>query len=351
MKEAFLYKKFDGKNVMCTACRRYCRLSDGQTGFCGVRKNINGKLQLLVYGLAAAVHIDPIEKKPLFHYYPGSRMLSIGTTGCDFACAFCQNWDLSHRRKIEGVKLSPENAVNTALKYECEGIAYTYNEPTIFIEYAHDIGVLARKHGLKNVFVTNGYETPEAVEILKKFLDAATVDFKGNGDPEFYRKYTLTPKPEEIFETILLLKEKNIHIEITDLVVPKIGDKVEFVRKLTKWIYENLGPDTPFHLLRFFPYYKLSYLPPTPLKTLEKHAKIAKEEGLKYVYIGNVPGHELENTYCPVCGKPVIKRMGTEIVEWHLDENNRCEYCGAEIPIKGNLSEHWDKERFFSVYF
>ena len=347
-KEARLYKKLKNE-VICTACYRYCRLKEGQIGFCGVRKNIGGKLKLLVYGLADAVHVDPIEKKPLFHYYPGSKIFSIGTTGCDFACSFCQNWDLSHRRVIEGVRLMPEEAVNRAMKYECEGIAYTYNEPTIFLEYAHDTGVIARKNGLKNIFVSNGYMTPEAVDYIKDFLDAITVDFKGNANVKFYRKQILVHNPEKIFDTLLLLKEAKIHIEITDLIVPKIGDNLEDARKLVKWIHDNLGPETPIHFLRFFPYYKLSYLEPTPIKTLEKHAKVAREEGMEYVYIGNVPGHELENTYCPTCGKPVIKRIGTQIVEWHLDEHNRCEYCGAKVAIEGSLSKHWQEDRFFGV--
>jgi len=185
---------------------------------------------------------------------------------------------------------------------------------------------------------------------MKKFLDAATVDFKGNADPEFYKKYMLVPKAEEVFETIKLMKEAGIYIEITDLVVPRIGDDLERARKLIRWIHDNLGPETPVHFLRFFPYYKLSYLEPTPVKTLEKHAELAKKEGMKYVYIGNVPGHDLENTYCPSCGKPVIKRLVTQIIEWHLDEQNRCEYCKAKIAVKGGLSKHWNEDRFFSIF-
>lgn len=341
MKEAILYKKLNGK-VQCTACRRRCVLEEGQIGFCGVRKNIKGKLRLLVHSLPNAVNVDPIEKKPLFHFLPGTLAFSIGTQGCNFACQFCQNYDLSQRREIIGVRLTPTQAVKMALDHGCKSISYTYNEPTIFIEYAYDIGKLARKKGLANTFVTNGYETEESIELMKEFVDAVTVDFKGNGNPQFYLKYMSVPKEEEIYQTLLMMKEAGFHIEITDLVVPKIGDNLEDAKKLVRWIVENLGEETPIHFLRFFPHYLLSDLPPTPVETLEKHAKIAKEEGMKFVYIGNVPGHPLEHTYCPKCGKPVIERYGIEIVGWHLDENFRCKYCGYKLPIKG---ENFLKEK------
>jgi len=334
MKEAILYSKLNDK-IKCTACKRKCILNEGQIGFCGVRKNVKGKLMLLVHSLPNAVNIDPIEKKPLFHFLPGSLALSIGTQGCNFACQFCQNYDLSQRREIIGTKLTPSQAVRMALDYGCKSISYTYNEPTIFIEYAYEVGMLARKKGLANTFVTNGYETEEAIELMKKFLDAATVDFKANGNPNFYLKYMGVPKEEEIYQTLLLMKEAGFHIEITDLIIPRIGDSLEDAKRLVKWVLENLGEDTPIHFLRFFPYYKMDYLPPTPIETLEKHAKIAKEEGLKFAYIGNVPGHPLENTYCPSCGNPVIERYGIEVVGWHLDENFRCNYCKTKIPIKG----------------
>jgi len=334
MKEAVLYKKLNGK-VQCLACIRKCVLNESQIGFCGVRKNVKGKLMLLVHSLPNAVNVDPIEKKPLFHFLPGSLALSIGTQGCNFACQFCQNYDLSQRREIIGTKFTPSQAVRMALDYGCKSISYTYNEPTIFIEYAYDVGKLARKKGLANTFVTNGYESEEAIELMKKFLDAATVDFKANGNLNFYLKYMSVSKEEEIYQTLLLMKEAGFHIEITDLIIPKIGDNLEDARKLVKWIIENLGEETPIHFLRFFPSYLLNNLPPTPIETLEKHAKIAKEEGLKFVYIGNVPGHPLENTYCPSCGKAVIERYGIEVVGWHLDENFRCNYCKTKIPIKG----------------
>jgi len=334
MKEGILYRKLDSK-IQCVACIRKCVLGEGQIGFCGVRKNVNNKLMLLVHSLPNAINVDPIEKKPLYHFLPGCLSLSIGTQGCNFACKFCQNYDLSQRKEIIGVKLTPSQSVKMALDYGCQSISYTYNEPTIFIEYAYDVGKLARKKGLANTFVTNGYQTEEAIELMKKFLDAATVDFKGNGNPQFYLKYMSVPKEEEIYQTLLMMKEAKFHIEITDLVVPKIGDNLDDARKLVRWIVENLGENTPVHFLRFFPYYLLNNLPSTPIEILEKHAEIAKEEGLKFVYIGNVPGHPLENTYCPSCGKIVIGRYGIRVTYWYLDDNFRCKNCKHKLPIIG----------------
>jgi pyruvate formate lyase activating enzyme len=351
MKEAKLYRKDKRKEkIVCTACARYCRLSKNQVGFCGVRKNINGKLYLLVYGIVASAHIDPIEKKPVFHFMPGSKIFSIGTTGCNWACAYCCNFELSQRRKVEGRNMYPKKVVELALKYDCDGIAYTYNQPSIFIEFAHDIGVIARKKGLINIFVSNGYDTPEVVKYMKDFLDSITVDLKGNAEINFLRKYVKVLNPEPIFQTLLEIKNRTkIHIEITDLIVPKIGDDLKAAEKVCKWVYDNLGEETPIQFLRFFPNYKLSHLQPTPVRTLEKHYEIAKKIGLKYVYIGNVPGHRYENTFCPECGNLVIGRYGFQITEWNLDEDNKCKFCENPIPIIGKLNEDFDKIRFHPI--
>jgi pyruvate formate lyase activating enzyme len=348
-KEAKLLREKDGR-VQCLACARGCTLREGQIGFCGVRGVFNGKLYLLNYGVINALHMDPIEKKPLVHFYPGSKVLSMGTTGCSWACAFCQNYDLSQRRKVEGTYISPEEIIKIAKKYEADGLAYTYNEPSIFAEFAHDVGVLAHKAGLFNVFVSNGYFTDEGVEYFSEFLDGITVDFKGNANKEFLRKYAMVPDPEPIFNTLKELKEKNVHIEITDLVVPQVGDNIDDARKLSRWIAENLGEDTPIHFLRFHPDYKLLWLPETPVKTLEEHYKVAKEEGLKYVYLGNVPGHPYENTYCPKCGKVVIKRYGFDILEYNLDNDNRCKFCGYKLPIVGKFKNEPLEKRFFPLW-
>jgi len=350
MKEAKLYKKIAGKKVVCNACARQCKLSPDKVGFCGVRQNIDGKLFLLVYGKVATMHVDPIEKKPVFHFMPGSKFLSFGTTGCNFACAYCCNYDLSQRRKVEGADITPEKIVELAKQHECDGIAYTYNEPTIFIEFAHDVGVIARKNGLKNIFVSNGYDTPETVKFMKDFLDSITIDIKGNAEQNFLRKYVGIPNSEPIFETLREIKNKTkIHIEITDLIIPKIGDDLKEAEKVCKWIVENLGEETSIQFLRFNPTYKLVDLPPTPVKTLEKHYEVAKKAGLKYVYLGNVPGHKFESTYCPNCNAVVIERFGFNITGWNLDEKNNCKFCGYPIPIVGSLSKSVDGERFFSV--
>ncbi len=341
MKEATLYRVLPDGKVECTACARRCKLSDGQYGFCGVRWNLGGRLYLMVYGKISAIAVDPIEKKPLYHFNPGSMVLSLSTYGCSWACQYCQNFDISQRRVLEGFEVTPEKIVELAEDYGAQGVTYTYNEPSIFMEFAHDVGVLARKRGLFNTFVTNGYMTDEAVDLLSKFLDAATVDFKGNAEPKFLRKFSLVPDPEPIFQALLEMKRKGVFIEVTDLVVPEIGDNLEYARRLARWIVDNLGPDTPIHFLRFHPDYKVDYLPPTPIKSLEEHARVAKEEGLKYVYVGNVPGHPLENTYCPNCGRVVIKRRGFDILEVNLTEDGRCKFCGAKINIVGKVQPTW----------
>ncbi|MEM0457467.1 MAG: AmmeMemoRadiSam system radical SAM enzyme [Sulfolobales archaeon] len=345
MRKAVLYEKLDNNRVMCTACARRCRLLPGQVGFCGVRGNRDGDLYLLAYGILIAMNVDPIEKKPLMHFHPGSQVLSIATTGCNWACAYCQNYDISQRRIVEGFQIEPEEVVKTALETGSDGITYTYNEPTIFIEYAHDVGVLAHKKGLFNTFVSNGYLTDEAVDYLSRFLDAITVDFKGNGDSRFARRYIQIMSYEPVFNALKELKDKKIFIEITDLVIPKVGDDLEMARKLVKWIIDNLGPETPVHFLRFHPDYKMLEYPPTPVETLEKHVRIAREEGLKYAYIGNVPGHPYEHTYCPNCGRIVIARYGFEILEWNLDEDNRCRFCGYKINIVGGLKKNYSPYR------
>ena len=324
--------------VRCNLCHRRCIIAPGKYGVCGVRKNIDGKLYVLVYGLLTAMNLDPIEKKPLMHFYPGSTVLSISTVGCNFFCKFCQNWEISQsrlERGLYGEYKSPEEVVKAALEWKADGITYTYNEPTIFYEFMYDTAKLAKEKGLFNTMVTNGYMTPEAIKELGPYMDAATVDFKGGGNKEFYRKFMGVPDPDPIFDSILEMKKQGWWIEITNLVVPKVGDKEEDIRRLSRWIIENLGDETPFHLLRFHPDYLMRDFPVTPVKTLEKLAKIAIDEGLKHVYIGNVPGHPLENTYCPRCGYPVIERIGFSIVAWKLKKGNVCPRCGYKLNIRG----------------
>ena len=346
-KEAVLYDKLAGGKVRCTACARYCEMSQGQIGLCGVRGNIDGKLDLFVYGKVIAGRVDPVEKKPVVHFWPGSKVFSIATTGCNWLCKYCQNYDISQRRKIEGTDMTPEQVVQVALEHQADGIAYTYNQPSIFIEFARDCGVIAQKKGLYNVFVSNGYDTPETVKMMDEFLDCITVDFKGSAEPDFTRKYIGVPDPKPIFETLLEIKDKTkIHVEITDLVVPRVGDNLEYAKKLSKFLFDQFGPEMPIHFLRFHPDYKMMDFESTPVKTLERHCEIAKKEGLKYVYIGNVPSHPLEHTYCPECNNIAVKRFGFNIEQWNLDDKNCCKFCGNPIPIVGTISKNYKKERF-----
>ena len=268
------------------------------------------------------------------------------------AVSNCQNADISQRRKVEGIEVEPQDVVRMTLEQGCQGLAYTYNQPTIFIEFARDIGMRARKAGLINIFVSNGYDTPETVAEMPKFLDCVTVDFKGSGETNFVRKYINIPNADPIFQTLLDTRDtKKIHIEITDLIVPQVGDDLGAARKLAKWVYDNLGPDTPIHFLRFHPDYKMMEFPWTPVETLEKHCAVAKEEGLRYVYIGNVSGHRLENTYCPGCGAIAIKRYGFDITGWYLDKDNKCRKCGYKLAIFGRLEQTAKENRFYSVLY
>ena len=337
VKPARLYSSIGNGRVVCNLCHRRCIIAPGAFGACGVRYNYDGKLYTVVYGILTAANPDPIEKKPLAHFHPGAHVFSISTAGCNFYCKFCDNWVLSQSRRnsVFGEPLDPEDVVREAKRSGCQGISYTYNEPTIFYEFMYDTAKLAKEKGLINTIVTNGYITPEAIRELGGLIDAATVDFKGGGSVEFYRKYMGVPDPTPIYTSLLEMKKTGWWIEITNLVVPEVGDKVEDIEKLAKWIVENLGEETPFHLLRFHPNYLLQELPLTPIETLEKLAMIARKTGLKHVYIGNVWGHPLENTYCPKCGSIVVERKGFFITKWKLDEDFKCSNCGYKLNFKG----------------
>lgn len=335
MKRAMLWHK-ENDGIRCDLCGRRCFIPESKLGFCLVRKNIEGKLYSLNYGKIISINIDPIEKKPLFHFLPGSEALSVASVGCNFACKFCCNWEISQifRNKgtqdVIGKDYTPEEIVDVALKNNVASISYTYTEPTIFFEFAFDTAKLARKKNLKNTFVTNGYMTPEAVKKIAPYLDAATVDFKGSANPKFYKEFSAVPSVEPIFESLKEIKKQKIFIEITDLIVPKMGDKSADCKKLVKWIYDNLGPDVPIHFLRFMPTYKVSDIPETPIETLEKCVKIAEKAGLKYVYLGNVL-HEKENTFCPKCNYKVIERIGYNVKNNLI--KNKCPKCGFKIPV------------------
>lgn len=337
VREARLWVSLGDKRVRCNLCHRRCIIVSEAFGACGVRYNHEGVLYTTVYGVLTAANVDPIEKKPLSHFHPGALVFSISTAGCNFYCKFCDNWVLSQSRwdKIYGQLYDPVDVVDEALQRGSHGISYTYNEPTIFLEFVQDTARIAKEKGLFNTIVTNGYMTPEAVKELFGLIDAATVDFKGGGNRDFYRTYMGVPDPEPIFETLLELKKAKIWIEITNLVVPRVGDREEDVARLARWIAENLGEETPFHLLRFHPDYLLQDIPATPVSTLEKLVKVAREQGLRHVYIGNVPGHPYEDTYCPSCGSLVVERYGFYITKWLLKDNFRCPNCGYRLNFSG----------------
>ncbi|RKZ02383.1 MAG: AmmeMemoRadiSam system radical SAM enzyme [Candidatus Hydrothermota bacterium] len=328
MKEAMFYTKLGDGKVRCELCRHRCILRDGQIGICKVRKNIGGKLYTLVYGKPIAVHIDPIEKKPLFHFLPGARAFSIATVGCNFRCKFCQNWDISQPTQIEGYDLPPETAVELAEQHNCEVIAYTYTEPTVFYEYAYDMAKLAHERGIKNVFVTNGYITRDALEAISPYLDGANVDLKGM-NREFYSRY-IGARLSELLDSIKVFKELGIWLEVTTLVVPGYNDREDELRAVADFIKNELGEDTPWHVSRFYPHYKMRFVPPTPLETLLRARDIGYEVGLKYIYVGNVPG-ESEDTVCPNCHRKLIRRWGFSVMENKITSDGKCPYCGTKI--------------------
>jgi len=329
-----LYEKLEGNKVQCNLCAHRCRIEDGKKGVCQVRENKGGTLYSLVYGRAISQAVDPVEKKPLFHFYPGSTAFSVATVGCNFRCQFCQNWEISQMPRedgrIAGGHVSPESLVATAKRYGSRSIAYTYTEPTVFFEYTYDTAVLAHKEGIANVYVTNGYMTSEMLEAFHPYLDAANVDLKAGSD-EFYRRYC-GARLQPVMESLKKMKELGIWVEVTTLVIPGLNDSEEELRSIADFIVKELGPETPWHVSRFHPHYKMLDRPPTPVSTLHRARQIGREAGLRYVYEGNVPGSEGENTYCYNCGRLLIRRFGFSILEYRI-EKSRCYNCGA--PIDG----------------
>ncbi|MDD5218515.1 MAG: AmmeMemoRadiSam system radical SAM enzyme [Candidatus Omnitrophica bacterium] len=318
--------------IQCTLCPRGCTMAEYERGRCKVRVNKGGQLYTLVYGKPCAVHIDPIEKKPFFHFLPATAILSIATAGCCLECKYCQNWEISQAWPEETINqdLSPEAVVKGAVASRCRSIAYTYTEPTIFYEYMYDTSVLARRMGLRNVSVTCGYINPEPLRELCQVLDAANVDLKGFTD-EFY-VVNCGGRLQPVMDCILTMKKLGVHVEITNLVVPTKNDNMDLIRQMCAWVVQNTGADTPLHFSRFSPDYRLRQLPPTPIETLVKARDIALAEGLRYVYVGNVPGEDYENTICPGCKKPVIRRMGYRVVDFEIDrETSQCLYCHYKI--------------------
>ncbi len=329
--EAMFYKSRQDNKVKCQLCAHNCLVKPGQSGVCNVRLNENGKLYSLIYGFPITENIDPIEKKPLFHFQPGTLSYSIATAGCNFRCEHCQNYSISQlpliERSIRGQKSSPEQIVQRAIDSGCSSIAYTYTEPTIFYEFALDIAVLATESGLKNIFVTNGYINPEPLKKIKPYLHGANIDLKSFSD-DFYRKICKA-KLQPVLDSIKLYYQMNIWIEITTLVIPSLNDSAEELNKIAEFI-AGIDRNIPWHVSAFFPTYKMIDKEPTSPQILMQAREIGLQKGLKFVYTGNIPGQDGEKTFCPSCGKEIISRSGYSISNIEIDEG-KCKYCGHKI--------------------
>ena len=336
-KEAILYEELPGDRVRCHVCQWRCLINPGKMGVCRMYTNRDGKLYSMNYGEVSSVAADPIEKKPLFHFFPGTRVLSLGTWGCNFHCKDCQNWEISCVDiPTTSQYLSPEQEIELTRKYNCSGLAWTYNEPTIWFEYTLDSAKLAKQNGLYTVYVTNGYATPEALDTIGPYLDAWRVDVKGFTDG-FYSQLAKISHWRGILEVAERAKEKwDMHVEVVTNIIPTMNEDEEQLRGIATWIRDNLGELTPWHVTRFHPMHNLTYLPPTPVSTLERACRIGKQAGLKFVYLGNVPGHESENTVCYSCGNLNVRRIGyaTEVIG--LDDS-KCKFCGAELNFRTGL--------------
>jgi len=331
--EAKYWKPLEGKVVQCRLCPTKCKVPDGGRGLCKVRENKDGKYYTLVHSRPCSIHGDPIEKKPLFHYMPGSMSFSMATAGCNFSCKFCQNWEISQfpPEEIKSIKLSPQSLVDLALKDGSSSIAFTYSEPTVFYEYMYDTAKLARENGLGAVTISNGYIRKKPLKALLEYVDGYKVDFKAFTE-SFYSK-VCSGHLKPVLNTLQTLAKSDVWFELVNLIVPNYNDSPDEIRAMSRWIKQELGPDVPLHFTRFHPTYKLTNLPPTPVKTLERCREIAMESGLHFVYSGNVLGHPGENTYCPHSGKLLIKRMGFKVVK-NLIKNGKCPCCDKPVPGK-----------------
>jgi len=330
-REGFIYTKMDNKLVMCGICPNRCLLSPGDRSVCRSRVNIDGTLYSLTYGNPCSVNVDPIEKKPLYHFKPRSKSFSVAAAGCNFRCLNCQNWEISQAKphEVRHYELFPADVIQKAQRSECLSIAYTYSEPITFFEYMLDTARLARDNGISNVWISNGYINRKPLLELCRVLDAANVNLKSYKD-EIYRKLN-GGRLQPVLDTFKTLHEQGIHFEMTNLVVPEYVDDDEMVKQMCQWILTNLGPDYPLHFLRFFPKYKLDRLPSTPLSTLVRFRSLALAEGIHYVYVGNVAYPEGNNTYCHNCKKLLIERAGYFVPTYNL-EQNRCKFCRTVIP-------------------
>ncbi|HAL61289.1 MAG TPA: AmmeMemoRadiSam system radical SAM enzyme [Chloroflexi bacterium] len=329
--EARYYLQLDGNWVQCQICFRRCTVPDGGWGFCRNKINIGGRYYTLVYGHPSALQIDPIEKEPAFHMLPGATIFCTGTASCNNRCKFCQNWHLSQRsfEEIEHIAISPEETVELAQEKGCDGVSFTYNEPTVFYEHMFDVARVAKQAGMRTLFHTNGGMSEEPLAALLEQMDAVTVDLKAF-TPEFYQEVS-SSKLEPVLRTLQQIHQSGVHLEIVNLVVTTLNDDMDDIWRMCQWIRHTLSDEVPLHFTRFFPAYKLTSLPPTPVETLESAAHIADEEGLQYVYIGNCPGHVRNSTFCPECGENIIARLHFAVLSLDV-EKGKCRFCGHTIP-------------------
>jgi pyruvate formate lyase activating enzyme len=331
--KAYLFEPSEEQGVRCLLCHHRCYIKPGRRGICQVRSNDQGELNTLVYGKLIARHVDPIEKKPLFHFLPGSRSYSIATVGCNFRCTFCQNADIAQMPRdrgglITGTACSPDAVVVDAQQEQCQSIAYTYTEPTVYFEFALDTARIAHARGIKNIFVTNGFMTPEALDMAAPFLDGANVDLKAFTD-EFY-KTQCGGRLEPVKATLRKMKSLGVWVEVTTLIIPGLNDDPEELRQMAVFLVDELGAETPWHISRFHPTYRLTDRPPTPVVTLRRAREIGMRAGLHYVYTGNVPGEDGENTICPRCGTKLIERWGFMVQRNRITED-QCPQCGTPV--------------------
>jgi len=338
VREALLYERLDAQRVRCNVCQRRCSIPAGRAGYCRTKVNINGTLYTTIYGVVSSAHADPIEKKPVFHYKPGSKCYSVGSLGCNFRCLFCQNWQIAFANAVSAAgacesNFSPEMLVQRAIESRSSGVAWTYNEPSIWLNYTLDCAKLAKEAGLYTCYITNGYATPEHLDVIGPYLDVYRVDIKSMSD-DFYRKLIKVPSVKAVLQSTLHAKNQwNMHVECVTNIIPGWNDSEENARLTASWIAQHLGDLTPWHVTRFFPYAQLADVPPTPRETLEMVKKVGEEEGLKFVYLGNIRTADGENTYCPICKKLMIERTGyvTRIVA--VTEDGRCSYDGAQLNV------------------
>jgi len=331
-KEANFWNKLEDSAVQCGLCAHNCRIKEGNFGFCGVRKNENGRLYSLIYGSCSSIAVDPVEKKPFYHFYPGSKVFSMGTVGCNFKCLHCQNHDISTAdTSFPSIRdISPEDSVRLAKEEGCQGIAFTYNEPSVWYEFTLDSARLAKKNDLYTCYVTNGYISKEPLKDISLFLDAMNIDIKGFTE-EFYKK-VCKARLQPVLDTCIFAKKLGIHIELTYLVIPSYNDSLDEIKSFCNWVVEKLGDNAPVHFSRFHPDHNMTDVSATPMSTMENAYEIARKTGLNFVYLGNAPPGDYENTYCPNCGNLCAQRSYFDVNLKEL-EKNKCKKCGSTLPF------------------